>query len=173
MKQIKQLFKWSTLLFIAIAIYGLTFASVVPIEFADWHHMHLFYDIILQGLPLALLLTLVWTIKKERPLKTNVSIGALTLLLTVTVFFGMFFLMFSFGFGAWVNENIIYQNKENTKITINKQIWDVGAFGYGGQRTVKLTPFLGPWIYIEHIDTSKMDKTKWTLVQQQGEVKTP
>jgi hypothetical protein len=47
MKQIKQLFKWSTLLFIAISIYGLTFASVVPIEFADWHHMHLFYDIIL------------------------------------------------------------------------------------------------------------------------------
>ena len=168
MKQIKQLFKWSTLLFIAISIYGFTFASVVPIEFADWHHMHLFYNTILQGLPLALLLTLVWTIKKERPLKTNISIGALTLLLTVIVFFGMFFLMFSYGFGAWVNENIIYQNKKNTHITINKQIWDVGAFGYGSQRTVKLTPFFFFFIYIEHIDTSILDKTKWILVQQQG-----
>ena len=46
MKQIQLIFKWATLLFFGIAIYAMTIGQIVEIEFADWHDMHLFYDII-------------------------------------------------------------------------------------------------------------------------------
>ena len=173
MRRIQIIFKWSTLLFFGIAIYAMTIGQAVPIEFADWHHMHLFYDIILQGLPIAILLTLVWTIKKDRPNKINITIGILTPIIAGAMFFGTIFLMFSYGFGAWVDEEIIYEKKENPSVTINQQLWDIGAFGYGGQRTVKLTPFLRIWNWVEQIDMSEIEKENWTLVQLEGDIKFP
>ena len=74
----------------------------------------------------------------------------------------------SYGFGAWVNQEIIYGKKENPNETINRQLWDIGAFGYGGQRTVKLSPFLKFWNWAEPVDASKIDKKKWILIQKNG-----
>ena len=173
MRRIQQIFKWMTLLFFGIAVYAMIIGQFVPIEFADWHYMHLFYDIILQGLPIAILLTLVWTLKKERPKKTNIAIGILTPIIAGGMFFGTIFLMFSYGFGAWIDEEIIYEKKENPEVTINQQLLDIGAFGYGGQRIVKLTPFLGLWNWVEQVDTAKIDKGNWTLLQKDGDVKFP
>lgn len=173
MKQIQQIFKWITLLFFGIAIYALTVGQIVSIEFADWKHTHLFYDIILQGLPVAILLTLIWTITQDRPKKKNIAIGILTPIIACGMFFGTIFLMFSFGFGAWVDEEIIYESKVNPEVTIKQQLWDIGAFGYGGHRTVKLTPILGLWNWVEHIESAKNDEENWTLVQKEGDIKFP
>jgi hypothetical protein len=69
-KRIQQIFKWVTLLFFGIVIYALTIGQIVPIEIADCHHMRLFYYIILPGFPIAILLTLVWTlVQKEGDIK--------------------------------------------------------------------------------------------------------
>ena len=173
MKQIQKIFKWATLLFFGIAAYALTIGQIVPLEFADWHLMHLFYDIILQGLPLAILLTLVWTLKRGRPGKTNIVIGILTPLMAGGMLFATFFLMFSYGFGAWVDEEIIYEKKDNPDVTINQQLWDIGAFGYGGQRTVKLTPVGGLWQWVENIDTADIDTSRWSRVLKEGDLKFP
>ena len=162
-----------TLLFFGIAIYVIIIGQIVPIEFADWHDMHIFYDIILRGLPVAVLLTLVWTIKKERPTKINIAIGVVTPLLAAGMLFWTYFLMFSYGFGAWIDEEIIYENKHDPKITVNKQIWDIGAFGYGGQRTVKLIPLLGFWNLVEKVDTAKIEKKEWILVRKEGNIRLP
>ena len=171
MKRVRQIFKWTTLLFFGIAIYAMTIGQIIPIEIADWHVMHLFYDVILQGFPIAILLTLVWTLQKERPTRTNIAIGITTSVLAATMFFGSFFLMFSYGFGAWVDEEIIYENKNHPEVTINQQLWDIGAFGYGGQRTVKLTPFMGLWKLVKEVDTTKIEKGEWTLIQKEGDIK--
>lgn len=108
MRLINEIIKWLTLLFFGIAIYAMTIGQIVPIELADWHHMHLFYDIILQGLPIAILLTLVWNLKKESAKKTNIAIGIITPIIAGGVFFSTIFLMFSFGFGAWIDEEIMF-----------------------------------------------------------------
>ena len=173
MKQIRQIFKWITILFFIIAIYAMTIGQIVPIEFANWKDIHIFYDTILQGLPIAILLTLVWTIKKEKTKKRNIIIGIITPILALGIYFGAYFLMFLYGFGAWVNEEIIYENNDNPKITINQQLLDVGAFGYGGERTVKLIPFLGFFVIVEKVDTAKIDKIKWKLIQKEGDIKFP
>tara|TARA_R110000868_G_scaffold303705_1_gene564216 strand:+ start:493 stop:1014 length:522 start_codon:yes stop_codon:yes gene_type:complete len=173
MNQIKQIIKWVTILFFGIAIYAMTIGQIVPIEFADWHNLHLFCDIILKGLPIAILLTLGWTLIKDRPKKANIIIGILTLIITGGMFFGTIFLMFSFGFGAWVDKEIIYENIKKPEVTINHQLWDIGAFGYGGQRTVKLTPILGLWNWVEKIDTADIDKENWNLLKKEGSINFP
>lgn len=173
MKRIQTIFKWMTLLFFGIAISAMTFGQLIPIEFADWRHMHLFYDITLQGLPIAVLMTLTWTLKKDRPQKTNIAIGILTPTIAIGIFFLTLFLMFSYGFGAWVDEQIIYENKANPNVTIKKQLWDIGAFGYGGQRTVKLTPILEIWNWVEEIDTTEIQKDNWILVEREENIKFP
>ena len=171
MKRIQQIFKWTTLLFFVIAIHALTIGQIVPIEIADWHDMHLFYDIILQGLPIAVLLTLVWTLQKEGSKRMNIAIGIATPVVAAATFFGTVFLMFSYGFGAWVDEEVIYENKSHREVTINQQLWDMGALGYGGQRTVKLTPFMGFWNLVKEVDTTKIEQGEWTLIQKEGDIK--
>lgn len=165
MKQIQLVSKWTTLLFFAIAIFTMTIGQAIPIEFDNWRHTHILYDVILQGLPIAILLTLVWTINKRKSRRTNIIIGIVTPLLAAGMFFVTIFLMFIYGFGAWVDEQILYTHKENPGITINKQLWDIGAFGYGGQRTVKLTPMLGLWNWVESIDETKIELKNWTKVE--------
>ena len=173
MKTIQTIFKWLTLTFFGITLFSLTIGQILPIEFADWKDMHLFYDIIFQGLPIAILLTMIWTIKNGSPKRKKITIGILTPIIAFAAFFGTIFLMFSFGFGAWVNQEIVYENKTNPQETINEQIWDIGAFGYGGQRTVKLSPTLGLWNIVTEIDTTEIEKDNWTLVQREEDIKFP
>ena len=173
MKRIQEIVKWLTLLFFVIVIYAMTIGQIIPIEFSNWHHTHLFYNIILLGLPIVILLTLVWALKKKRSKKINFIIGILTSIISVGIFFVSIFSMFSFGFGAWINEEIIYEKKDDPEITINQQLWDIGALGYGGRRTVKLTPLLGIWNTVEKVDTSKIDIDNWILVQKEGDLKFP
>jgi hypothetical protein len=72
-----------------------------------------------------------------------------------------------------VNEEIIYENNKNPEVTIKQQLWDIGAFGYGGQRTVKLTPFLEYWNSVEQVNTANIGRENWTLVQKEGDIKFP
>jgi len=173
MKIVQSIFKWLTLTFFVIAIFAMTIGQALPIEFADWKVMHLFYDIILQGLPIAVLLTLVWTIKKERLKRINITIGVLTPLAAVLVFYYTISTMFSVGFSAWVNWEIIYENRENSSKTINRQMLDSGALCYGPKRIVQLSPILGIWNVVTVVDTSEINKTDWVLVQKQGDMKFP
>ncbi|GAA5022019.1 hypothetical protein GCM10011506_01730 [Marivirga lumbricoides] len=163
MKRARQLLKWTTLLFFAIALYATTIGQSISIEFAEGHHKHLFYDIFLQGLPIVILLTLLWTIKKRRRRLVNIGIGILTIVAAIGMFFWSILLMYSFSYGAWVNKAIIYRHKRSPEVTISQQLWNIGVFGYAGERTVKLTPFLELWNRVEHIDTTKIDRSEWDV----------
>ena len=83
------------------------------------------------------------------------------------------FTMFTIGFGAWTNETILYRNNADKNITINQQIFDVGALGYGGRRTVKLKPLFVFFQTVENIDITKIDKAKWTYVNEEGDIHFP
>jgi radical SAM superfamily enzyme YgiQ (UPF0313 family) len=173
MRVVQKIFKWITLIFFGITIYAMTIGQIVPLEFANWEHMHFFYDSIIGALPIMVLLTLLWTIRLDKKKVRNIIIGILTPIISVGVFYLSIFLIFLFGFGAWVNEEITYEHKENCEITINKQIYDVGAFGYGGTRTVKLTPFLGLWSFVEEVDLFAIQEDQWNLVEKEGDIKYP
>jgi hypothetical protein len=176
MKQIKSLrltIFWLTIIFIIVALFALTIGQYLPVYFKNYKTQSNFYYLVFTGLPFAILLTLFGTLKREHSKYKNWTIGTLTVLSAGFSFFILMFIMFTIGFGAWTNETILYRNNDDKNITINQQIFDIGALGYGGRRTVKLKPLFVIFQTVENIDITKIDKAKWTYVNEDGDIHFP
>lgn len=126
----------------------------------------------MQGFPIAILLTLFGTIKQKNTKLKNGLFVFSTVLLSILSFALKVSLIFKIGFGSWITIKTIYKHKTENK-TIKEQFFDVGAFGYSGQRTVKIEPILKYWILPTATDTSKIDKENWILVNEEGKIKFP
>jgi hypothetical protein len=173
MKIIQKTVKWIIISFFLIVLFSFTIAQIIPIEFADWRVLHKFYEKIIEGLPIAVLLTLIWTLKKSKSKRRNIITGILTFMVAIIVCFSSIFLVFSYGFGVWINYEIVYEHKVNPEQTINKQIYDIGAFGYGGKRIVELKPFFKYWKKVQLIDTTKIETKNWIRVEKEVDIKFP
>ncbi len=163
---------WIAISFIALTVFSLTIGQILPYEFANNKIMHGYYDTIMQGLPIAILLTLVETVGKRNSKKKNLIFAIGTIFTSILSFIIMINLMFQIGFGAWTTVTTIYRNNKENK-EIKEQIYDSGALGYKGKRIVEIKPFLKYWILPTATDTSAIDKTEWNLVNEQGDIKFP
>lgn len=172
MQVIKKTIFWTAIVFIGLTIFALTVGQILPYEFADYKLQHKFYDTIIQGLPIAVLLTLFGTLKKQNSKTRNWTFGILTVLTSILCLVGQLFMIFAFGFGAWTTVTTIYKHKTDNR-EIKEQLYDIGAFGYGGQRTVEIKPFLKYWVLPTKIDTATINKNEWNLVNEQGDIKFP
>jgi hypothetical protein len=78
-------------------------------------------------------------------------------------------------FGGWTNEKILYKNIKDKNISINEQIWDVGALGWdrNSKRIVELKPFFNYFYQVKNIDTLMLDKKEWTFVDEEGDIHYP
>lgn len=160
------------ILFIGVTVFSLSVGQILPYEFAESKMMHTFYDVIMQGLPIAILLTLFRTFKKRNTKFKNWAILILTVLASVISFFIMVSLLFRIGFGSWTTLSILYKNNNDNRV-VKEQIFDVGALGYGGRRIVEIKPVLKFWVLPTEVDTTSLDKTKWTFVNEGGDIKFP
>jgi len=172
MKVIKKTIFLTAIFFIGLTIFVLTVGQILPYEFAAYKIMHNFYDTIMQGLPIAILLTLFGTIKRKKTRVQNLTFLGVTVLISIMSFFIVVSLMFRIGFGAWTTVSTLYRHKTEDKV-IKEQLFDVGALGYGGQRIVEIKPVLKYWILPTKIDTSKINKNEWKFVNEQGDIKFP
>jgi len=170
---IKRTIFWLTIVFIVSSVFALTIGQSLTIEFKDHKIQSDYYYFVFTALPFAFLLTLIGTIKRKNTKARNWTIGTLTVLSAGLCFFILISVMFSIGFGVWTNEAILYRKKNNNNITINQQIFDVGALGYGGHRIAQLTPFLKYFQTVKQVDTAKIDKTQWTFVNEEGDIHYP
>ena len=175
--RVLDIIKWTilglTIAFIVSTVFALSIGQSLPIEFKDNKIRGDYYYFVFTVLPLSFLLTLLGTLKKKNTKAKNWTIGVLTVLSAGLCFFTLVNVMFSIGFGAWTNEAILYRNKTDKNITINQQIFDIGALGYGERRTAQLTPFLKYFQTIEQVDTTKIDKTQWIFVNEEGDIHYP
>ncbi len=169
---IKKTIFWTAIAFIVLTFFSLTIGQILPYEFADYKMMHNFYDTIMQGLPVAILLTLFGTIKRENSKAKNWTFFGVTVLTSIISFVIMVSLIFKIGFGAWTTVTTIYRHKTEDKV-IKEQLFDVGALGYGGQRIVEIKPILKYWVLPTTIDTLKINKNEWKFVNEQGDIKFP
>ena len=129
--------------------------------------MHDYYDFIMQGIPIAFMLTLSGTLKPNKKNAERFLIVCVTMLTSAMSFFLVGALSFQVGFGAWVDVAILYEHKNNRNVTIKEQVYDVGALGYGGMRTVKLTPFLKFWYKVTEVDSTKINRHEWVPVNKE------
>lgn len=169
---IKKTIFWTAILFCMLSFFCLTVGQKLPYEFADNKVMHNFYNTIMQGLPIAILLTLFGTIKRENTKTKNWTFVGATVLTSIILFMIIVSLIFKIGFGAWTTVTTLYRHKTNDKV-IEEQIFDVGAFGFGGRRIVEIKPILKYWILPTTIDTLKINKNEWEFVNEQGDIKFP
>jgi hypothetical protein len=169
---VKKILFWTALVFLLISILSLTIFQVFPYEFSDYKDRHLFYNVVIKGIPLAVLFTLFGSILKSNSDKVNWFILVLTILISGLTYIGQIFLFLMFDFGVWVTISTLYEHQEENKV-IKEQMYDIGAFGYGGKRVVIVEPFLKYWIKITPADTQLINKKEWIYVEKQGDIKFP
>jgi hypothetical protein len=144
-----------------------TIGQKVSIEFRNYGLKNQYYDFTLMALPFAILLTLFGTISRKNKRVLNWSIAGVTIMATVFCFYFLLTAMFVLGFGEWTTEAILYRRNDNSDITVEKQIFDIGALGYGGHRTVQLTPCLKYFQIVKEVDTTNLNKTEWIHVNEE------
>jgi hypothetical protein len=166
---IRRIIFWSAIVFLVIGFYSLTIAQAIPVEFADWSVMHDYYDYVMGGIPVAVLLTLFGTIKLKEPILRNAAVIALTVIATIFAFSWMMNELFTTGFCVWSSDHVLYENKSDSAITIRRQRNDCGAIGYGGHRVVKLKPLFHYWYVVTHVDTTAIDPAKWNYVNKRSD----
>lgn len=160
----------TALLYLTIATIAFTAGQIIPIEFSEQSDRNLFYDVGFVAIPVSILLTLTGTIKRKDETKRKLMKIWLTIFASGLSVVLLFLHLFTVGFGAWVDLNVKFRNKENNNIKIVEQLYDIGAFGYGGQRVVKMIPLTPLFNYIEKTDTTNIDRGKWTFVNEVGDV---
>lgn len=97
---------------------------------------------------------------------TTISVFSLSILILNNIILPL-------NFSQWVNFTIMYRNKSDKNKSINVQILDYGAFGYGGYRTVLITRVSPLFNHISEVDTLAIDKNIWIYVNESGDIKFP
>lgn len=129
-------------------------------------------NIVVYGIPISILLTLFFTLSAKHKKSINLQFIIFTPIIAFCSFFATIFFALLFG-NDWVNLSILYENKMNRKETINEQLWDVGALGYGGKRFVQVKPMFGIFEKVNEIDTSQINRDEWVWVNREGDLKMP
>ena len=139
----------------------------IPFEFRDYALKDQYYNFSLTSLPLAILFSLVGTIRRKNKKSLNWSIVGVTILATGFCFYLLMGAMFFLGFGEWTTETVLYKRNGNEDITVEKQILDIGALGDGGYRTVQLTPCLKYFQIVKEVDTASLNKKDWIYLNEE------
>lgn len=123
--------------------------------------------------PLAIVLTLAGTLKKGNTTAENLGVVISTVIVLAISVYVLVTMMFSLGFIVWTNEAILYRNREHVSHTINMQLADQGALGYGSRRIVLIKPFTPLFNNVTEVDTKKLNKSEWEYVNEEGDLKFP
>lgn len=129
-------------------------------------------NMVVYGIPISILITLFFTLSSKHKKSINLQFIIFTPIISFCSFLVATFFALLFG-NDWVNLSILYEHKSNREETINEQLWDVGALGYGGNRFVQVKPMFGIFEKVNEIDTSQINKDEWVWVNREGDVKMP
>lgn len=155
----------SAILFIAICLIAIVLLELFNLEFVDANLAHALSFKISYLISISIVLTLTGTISKRNTRSKNQGIIGLTLLIAF-MFYAVYMMILMNSSGGWKTETIIFENIQDRKIVIAKQIYDGGSLGYDQDiyRIVRIKP-LGSYLnQITRIDTSKIDSYKWRLI---------
>lgn len=172
-KALYRLIFWTSLLFLAVLLWTLTIGQTINYEFKDSKTANNFYNVILGGTPIAILLTLFGTFKKHHDNVRKLLTICSTVGVTVVAFMFLLNNLFTIGFGTWTTFNIAYEDKTNPERQIREQRYDVGALGYGDDRIVEVKPFGGLFWKVVTVDTTNIDSAKWIRVDKEADMKFP
>jgi len=165
MKLFLKIFFWTSITFIGVCVLLALLGLILPIELINDKIENLYLGIRFFGLPLAIIFTLTGTIKKKHDLGTILG----TVFTTIAVSFISFLIMIFVFFGSvcgWLTDDILFESKTNTSITIEARHYDCGATDTQRPKikTYKVIKLSKYFIWSTKVDTNKIDKREWTRV---------
>ena len=152
--------------FLTLLVVCLSVAGLFSIELVSHEATVAFAIGCMISVPVAVLLTLSGTLKKEYPKPKRQGIVLLTTMIAIVIFATLYYFIPIGLWGDWVTETIVYRNKKNPSITINDQVLDIGALGYGGNRQVEIRPVLTYFQQVTRVAENGVDTTEWKRVDE-------
>jgi magnesium-transporting ATPase (P-type) len=140
---------------LSLELFSITIGQSLPIEFIEFENQRTYLDFVMYSFPILVLFTLVYTLKAEKTKQQNTKKIFSTLILSMISFLVVGFFCFFNGFGVWVDQEILYENKNEFKFRIVEQVLDNGALGTSGSRRVVLIPVCGFWNYVKHVEKTR------------------
>jgi membrane protein CcdC involved in cytochrome C biogenesis len=162
MQKIFKFLFFTSLVLIAIwIIAGLVF-TCLPIEFTNFEVKNKYLFTRLYGFPFAVLITLVYPIKKQDEAKSISRKLTIAILLSTLSFLVLCFLTVQIC--GWINREVLFVSKKTRSTTIERRSHDCGIFDSSEQDTTfKIRRFAGIFIWAIKIDTSKLNKEDWVV----------
>lgn len=166
MNTIKRVVFWTSLVYLGIWIIFPIIRKLFHLEFVSNEMKVDYQKFQFYAVPVAILLTLVWTIKPKDLIKEKLYKVSLTLLVIVFLYFITIMTLFM-GMCIYTDREVLYQHKENPNRKIMIRNYGCGAFDSSTPSThVFEVNYFSRYIKSAHkIDTTEIEMWEWERVK--------
>lgn len=149
--------------YLLLALYTITLGQSLPYEFIDSDLKNKFYNVLGWGTPIAVLLTLLGTIK-PRHSRLRKSITIAVSLLMIPLFGFYLFSIRLFGQAEWRTTSVVYVHRDDSQHRIERQFIDYGLSN--DRRLVEIQPFSSLFNKITSVQHLPRNNSNWILVEE-------
>lgn len=165
MDKVRKVIYWSCISLIVFWFFMPIIRWLTGLDFANSDISIASEQFFFYGIPTAIILTLIKTIKRSQSfvkILTNVVITVIIALLFIGF---QFFALFA-NMCAWYTTDILFTHKTDTNIEIVNRDYGCGAWDSGTpiSKTFKISKYSDYLIKSSEVDTSQIDKSKWIKV---------
>jgi hypothetical protein len=165
MDKIKKVIYWSSISLIVFWFLMPVIRWITKLELANNSLKSNCEGFFFVAIPIAVLLTLVKTIKKTDVLSEKVAKTLITIVIAFCSIVFAFFSLFT-NMCTWTDRDILFQNKSDLREVIIERDFGCGAWGSDPAKSklFKMIKYGDYFIKTTKIDTSKIDKDEWTKI---------
>ncbi len=166
MQRLSKIVSWTSIVLLSIWILTPIFGTFLPLEFSNNHYEYIYDSIRFFGIPIAIFLLLLGTIKKEDTSRIIVTKAFTAIGISAFAVFIMFMTVFA-GMCDTTTHKVFFENKQRPSTKIVQRSFGCGATD-SSPATMKvsqireITPYL---IWVTSVDTNQIDKSEWNRIK--------
>lgn len=165
MSKIQKIFFIITISYLLMASFSIIAGYFLPIELVNLSFRDNYYISLVLGIPVAIILTIVWTWRYSKRFKRNANIAVNTVYIGIGLILPLIVLIYPLTYKHWIDKAVIYRNIKDYNKTINIQELDPYRFHSGLNRTVILVPFFKYWNFVKDVDIKTINKNEWEPIK--------
>ncbi len=165
MSKIQKIFFIITISYLLMASCSIITGYFFPIELVNLSFRDNYYISLVLGIPIAIILTIVWTWRYSKRFKRNANIAVNTVYIGIGLILPLIVLIYPLTYKHWIDKAVIYRNIKDYNKTISIQELDPYRFYSGLNRTVILVPFLKHWNIVKDVDIKTINKNEWESIK--------
>jgi hypothetical protein len=166
MQRLSKIVSWTSIVLLFIWILTPIFGTFIPLEFSNNHYEYIYDSIRFFGIPIAIFLILVGTIKRIDTSGIIATKIFTAMIISAFAVFIMFMTVFA-GMCDDTTDKVFFENKQRPSTKIVQRSFGCGATD-SSPATMKvsqireITPYL---IWVTSVDTNQIDKSEWNRIK--------